>query len=123
MAAAVADYRPVAAATDKIKKGSGGFDLKLEPTEDILSAVKGDFIRVGFAAETGDLIANAKKKLAAKNLDLIVANNVTVPGAGFGADTNKVTLLFKDGRVEDLPLMSKREVAERVMGRFTSLIW
>ncbi|MDV2990148.1 MAG: bifunctional phosphopantothenoylcysteine decarboxylase/phosphopantothenate--cysteine ligase CoaBC [Dehalogenimonas sp.] len=116
MAAAVADYRPVAAATDKIKKGSGEFDLKLESTEDILSAVKGDFIRIGFAAETGDLIANAKKKLAAKNLDLIVANNVTVPGAGFGADTNKVTLLFKDGRVEDLPLMSKREVAERVMG-------
>ena len=120
MAAAVADYRPVVAATDKIKKGSGGFDLKLEPTEDILSTVQGDFIRVGFAAETGDLIANAKKKLAAKHLDLIVANDVTAPGSGFGADTNKVTLLFKDGRVEDLPLMSKRDVAERVVGEMVT---
>ncbi|ADJ25578.1 phosphopantothenoylcysteine decarboxylase/phosphopantothenate/cysteine ligase [Dehalogenimonas lykanthroporepellens BL-DC-9] len=115
MAAAVADFRPVEASKDKIKKGDNGLDLKLEPTEDILSAVKGDFIRVGFAAETGDLLANARQKLSAKNLDLIVANDVTSPGAGFGAETNKVTLLFRDGRVEELPLMSKREVAERVV--------
>ncbi len=84
--------------------------------------VEGDFVRVGFAAETGDLIANAKKKLAAKNLDLIVANDVTAPGAGFGADTNKVTLLHKDGRVEDLPLMSKSEVAERIYDNVVSLL-
>ncbi|AKG53213.1 phosphopantothenoylcysteine decarboxylase/synthetase [Dehalogenimonas sp. WBC-2] len=122
MAAAVADYRPADAAAAKIKKGRDGFDLKLESTEDILSVVEGDFVRVGFAAETGDLIANAKKKLAAKNLDLIVANDVTAPGAGFGADTNKVTLLHKDGRVEDLPLMSKSEVAERIYDNVVSLL-
>ena len=120
MAAAVADYRPVEASANKIKKDGAGLDLKLEPTQDILSAVKGDFIRVGFAAETGDLLANARKKLASKKLDLVVANDVTVPGAGFGADTNKVTLLFKDGRVEELPLMSKSEVAERVVGELVA---
>ncbi|TFG44726.1 MAG: bifunctional phosphopantothenoylcysteine decarboxylase/phosphopantothenate--cysteine ligase CoaBC [Dehalococcoidia bacterium] len=115
MAAAVADYKPSTVAADKIKKDAATFDLKLEPTSDILTEVKGDFIRVGFAAESRDLIENAKKKLVAKHLDLVVANDITAPGSGFGADTNKVTLLFKDGRVEDLPLMSKRDVAERVM--------
>ena len=111
MAAAVADFRPATVAADKIKKGAAALDLKLERTPDILAEVKGDFIRIGFAAETADLIANAKRKLAAKNLDLIVANDVTAEGSGFGADTNKVTLLFKDGHFEDLPLMTKREVA------------
>ncbi|MGI2336536.1 MAG: bifunctional phosphopantothenoylcysteine decarboxylase/phosphopantothenate--cysteine ligase CoaBC [Dehalogenimonas sp.] len=117
MAAAVADYRAADIARDKIKKSGTGLDLKLEPTMDILSVVQGDFIRVGFAAETADLLENATKKLVAKKLDLIVANDVNAPGAGFGTDTNKVTLLFKDGRVEDLPLMSKREVAASVLDR------
>ncbi len=121
MSAAVADFRPATVAVDKIKKDSATLDLKLERTPDILAEVKGDFIRVGFAAETADLIENAKKKLAAKNLDLIVANDVTAEGSGFGADTNKVTLLFMDGRVEDLPLMSKTEVAERIMDTIRSL--
>ncbi|MEN8614303.1 bifunctional phosphopantothenoylcysteine decarboxylase/phosphopantothenate--cysteine ligase CoaBC [Dehalogenimonas sp. THU2] len=115
MAAAVADFRPSQVAADKIKKDSISPYLKLEPTADILSEIQGDFIRVGFAAESRDLIENAKKKLAAKNLDLIVANDVTATGSGFGADTNKVTLLFKDGRIEDLPLMSKREVGEAII--------
>ncbi|MEJ5199133.1 MAG: phosphopantothenoylcysteine decarboxylase, partial [Anaerolineae bacterium] len=70
---------------------------------------------VGFAAETQNLLANAAAKLAAKRLDLIVANDVTEPGSGFGADDNRVTLLFADGRQEALPLMSKREVAQRVL--------
>lgn len=116
MAAAVADFLPSTVTSGKIKKGGGGVELKLEPTEDILSEVRGGFIRIGFAAETGDLIDNARKKLAAKNLDLIVANDVTTQDAGFGVDTNKVTLLFKDGRIEDLALMSKQEVAARVVG-------
>lgn len=115
MAAAVADFRPLTAAGGKIKKSAAPLDLKLEATPDILSEVNGDFIRVGFAAETADLIENAKKKLGGKNLDLIVANDVTAPGSGFGADTNKVTLLFKDGRAEDLPLMPKRAVAEKIL--------
>ncbi len=95
----------------RLKKGAAALDLKLERTPDILAEVKRDFICIGFAAETADLIANAKRKLAARNLDLIVANDVTAEGSGFGADTNKVTLLFKDGHFEDLPLMTKREVA------------
>ncbi len=114
MAAAVADFRPATVAADKIKKDSAALDLKLERTPDILAEVKGDFLRIGFAAETTDLVANAKKKLAGKNLDLIVANDVTAEGSGFGTDTNKVTFLFKDGRVEDLQLMTKREVADRI---------
>ncbi len=121
MAAAVADFRPATVAGDKIKKDSAILDLKLERTPDILSEVRGDFIRIGFAAETTDLIANAKKKLAAKYLDLIVANNVTAPGSGFGADTNKVTLLFRDGRVEDVSLTSKREVAEAIVDKLVFL--
>ncbi|MEL7563121.1 bifunctional phosphopantothenoylcysteine decarboxylase/phosphopantothenate--cysteine ligase CoaBC [Dehalogenimonas sp. 4OHTPN] len=115
MAAAVADFRPSTVAGDKIKKGATSLDLKLEPTPDILSEVKGDFVRVGFAAETVDLIGNAKKKLAGKNLDLIVANDVTAPDSSFGAETNMVTLLFKDGHAEDLPLMPKRAVAEKIL--------
>jgi phosphopantothenoylcysteine decarboxylase/phosphopantothenate--cysteine ligase len=122
MAAAVADFRLTNVAGDKIKKDTATLDLKLERTPDILAEVKGDFVRVGFAAETADLIANAKKKLAAKNLDLIVANDVTAEGSGFGADTNKVTLLFKDGRAEDLPLMAKREVADRIIERISPLL-
>jgi len=122
MAAAVADFRPSAVATNKIKKGDTTLDLKLEPTLDILSEARGDFIRIGFAAETTDLIDNAKKKLAVKNLDLIVANDITAPGSGFGADTNKVTLLFKDGQAEELPLKSKHEVAEIVMDYLVKLL-
>jgi phosphopantothenoylcysteine decarboxylase/phosphopantothenate--cysteine ligase len=91
-------------------------------TPDILSEVKGKFVKVGFAAETQDLIANAQKKLTSKGLDIIVANDVTVRGSGFGADTNKVTILKKDGKPEDLPLMSKREVADKILDNVSKLL-
>jgi phosphopantothenoylcysteine decarboxylase / phosphopantothenate---cysteine ligase len=117
MAAAVADFKPSAVASEKIKKASASLDLKLEPTTDILAEVKGKFIRIGFAAETSELIDNAERKLGAKNLDIIVANDVTAPGCGFGSDTNKVTLIFRDGHMEDLPLMSKREVADAILDK------
>ena len=114
MAAAVADFRPKTMAKSKIKKASLSLNMELERTPDILAEVDGNFLRVGFAAESENLLANAKKKLADKVLDLIVANDVTAPGSGFGTDTNKVTLISRDGAEEDLPLMSKREVADRV---------
>ena len=122
MAAAVADYMPKIMAAQKIKKGTGGLTLELVKTPDILSEVKGKFVKVGFAAETEDLLANAKKKLVSKELDIIVANDVTVKHSGFGADTNKVTILKKDGKPEDLPLMSKREVAEKILDNIAKLL-
>ena len=122
MAAAVADYMPKIMAAQKIKKGTGGLTLELVKTPDILSEVKGKFVRVGFAAETEDLLVNAKKKLVSKELDIIVANDVTVKHSGFGADTNKVTILKKDGKPEDLPLMSKREVADKILDNIAKLL-
>jgi phosphopantothenoylcysteine decarboxylase/phosphopantothenate--cysteine ligase len=122
MTAAVADYRPKTMAARKIKKGAGGLTLELVKTPDILSEVKGKFVKVGFAAETEDLLANAKKKLASKELDIIVANDVTVKGSGFGADTNKVTILKKDGKPEDLPLMNKRAVADKILDNVSKLL-
>ncbi len=114
MAAAVADFRPRVMAKSKIKKAALSLNMELERTPDILAEVDGNFIRVGFAAESENLLANAKKKLADKVLDLIVANDVTAMGSGFGTDTNKVTLISRDGNEEDLPLMTKREVADKV---------
>jgi phosphopantothenoylcysteine decarboxylase/phosphopantothenate--cysteine ligase len=122
MAAAVADYRPENAATSKIKKDNAGLTLELVKTADILAETKGDFIKVGFAAESENLINNAKKKLKGKNLDLIIANDITDKDSGFGADTNKVTIIDKNGKVEELPLMSKREVADRILNRVVGLI-
>ena len=122
MAAAVADYRPENAATSKIKKDNAGLTLELVKTADILAETKGDFIKVGFAAESENLINNAKKKLKGKDLDLIIANDITDKDSGFGADTNKVTIIDKNGKVEELPLMSKREVADRVLNRVVGLI-
>jgi len=122
MTAAVADYRPKTTAARKIKKGAGGLTLELVKTPDILSEVKGKFVKVGFAAETEDLLANAKKKLVSKELDIIVANDVTVKHSGFGADTNKVTILKKDGKPEDLRLMSKREVADKILDNIAKLL-
>jgi len=122
MAAAVADYMPKTPARGKIKKESRrGMTLKLVRTPDIISEVKGGFIRVGFAAESEDLIANAKKKLTAKGLDMVVANDVTEPGSGFDVDTNRVVIIDKKGRTEELPLMSKREVAEKILDRVKGL--
>jgi phosphopantothenoylcysteine decarboxylase/phosphopantothenate--cysteine ligase len=129
MAAAVSDFKPVQAVTHKIKKASGMPVVQLEPTSDILSAVsktrhKTNFPRivVGFAAETQDLIANASAKLASKGLDFIVANDVSTPVSGFGVDTNQVTLVYPGGRAEPLPLLSKSDVADRVVAEVISLL-
>ncbi|MCX7912535.1 MAG: bifunctional phosphopantothenoylcysteine decarboxylase/phosphopantothenate--cysteine ligase CoaBC [Dehalococcoidales bacterium] len=122
MAAAVADYRPEKMLPAKIKKEDAEtIVLKLVRTPDILGSVRGNFIRVGFAAESEDVIANAKKKLTAKGLDLIVANDITAPGSGFDADTNRVVIIDRDGNTQELPLMSKREVAEKILDRVKEL--
>jgi phosphopantothenoylcysteine decarboxylase / phosphopantothenate---cysteine ligase len=123
MAAAVADYQPEEIAKSKIKKElKQNLTLKLVKTPDILSEVKGKFIRVGFAAESENLVANAKKKLAEKKLDLIIANDITKADSGFDAETNRVIIIDKKGKTEELPLMSKREVAERILDRVKGLI-
>ena len=118
MAAAVADYRPVTVASDKIKKKDGDLSLPMRRTTDILAYLgehrkPGQFI-CGFSMETENLVENSKKKLQKKNADLIVANNLRDEGAGFGTDTNVVTLVMEEGIVE-LPCMSKEEVAEAVL--------
>lgn len=123
-AAAVADYRPAQFSPEKIKKTGGRLTVELERTPDILLEVgrqKGNRLLVGFAAETGEPREKARLKLEQKNLDLIVANDVTKPGAGFGTATNQVTLLFRDGRVVELPLLSKEEVAERILDEVEGL--
>jgi phosphopantothenoylcysteine decarboxylase/phosphopantothenate--cysteine ligase len=123
--AAVSDYRPKAASEKKIKKEGPEYILALERTKDILEELgrkKGKRILVGFAAETEDLMANAKKKLLEKNLDLIVANDVSRPGAGFGVDTNQVKVLYPSGQVKDLPLMTKEEVAQFILDDVAKLL-
>jgi phosphopantothenoylcysteine decarboxylase/phosphopantothenate--cysteine ligase len=122
MAAAVADYTPKSVAAQKIKKGAGNLTLELVKTPDIISGVNGKFLKIGFAAETQDLVANAKKKLTGKALDMIIANDVTVKGSGFGADTNKVVIISKNGKQEDLPLMTKREVADKILDNLDKLL-
>ena len=124
-AAAVADYRPKRAATRKLKKDETVPEVSLESTPDILAEIgkrKGRRILVGFAAETEDLVVNARKKLQRKNLDLMVANDVSQPGAGFDADTNVVKILDVQGGVEELPLQTKRSVADRILDRVAELL-
>ncbi len=125
MAAAVSDFSPRVISKQKIKKGDEEILLKLGPTVDILKEMgrkKKEKILVGFSLETEDEIKNAKKKIAEKNLDLIVVNNPNVPGAGFEVDTNQVTLVDKRGRTEKLPLLSKEEVAAKILDRVKSLL-
>ena len=117
-AAAVADYRPAEPLAQKMKKNKDALTVRLEPTPDILEDLareKGERLIVGFAAETQNVAENARKKLAAKNADMIVANDVTAEGAGFDGDTNIVTLFSCDGRDLALPKMSKPEVAQRIL--------
>jgi phosphopantothenoylcysteine decarboxylase / phosphopantothenate---cysteine ligase len=124
-AAAVADYRPKRRAARKLKKEDVLSEVPLEPTPDILAEIgkrKGDRVVVGFAAETDDLVANARKKLERKHLDLVVANDVSGPGAGFDVDTNVVTILDASAGIEELPLLSKREVADRILDRVADLL-
>ncbi|MDM8000798.1 MAG: bifunctional phosphopantothenoylcysteine decarboxylase/phosphopantothenate--cysteine ligase CoaBC [Dehalococcoidia bacterium] len=123
MAAAPADFRPATVARSKIKKESTrGLTLKLVPNPDIISEVKGDIVKVGFAAESEDLVKNATAKLKRKSLHLIVANNITEAHSGFGTDTNKVTLIDSQGKVEALPLLPKSEVAQKVLDKVVSLL-
>ena len=122
MAAAVADYRPIRAAKDKIKKGRAGLTLELEQIPDILGRVKGNFIKVGFAAESSSLVENAKKKVEQKRLDFIVANDITARDSGFGTDTNRVTIIDCKGKIDRLPLLAKREVAERILDKVAALL-
>jgi phosphopantothenoylcysteine decarboxylase/phosphopantothenate--cysteine ligase len=129
MAAAVADFRPKNQAKDKIKKEGGIPQIELEATEDILKTVSGHrskgerpYVVVGFAAESRDLLENATSKLQSKSLDFIAANDISAQDAGFAVETNRVTLLFADGRRESLPLMSKSEVAETIIARLAALL-
>jgi phosphopantothenoylcysteine decarboxylase/phosphopantothenate--cysteine ligase len=129
MAAAVADFRPAQVAGQKIKKAGGVPEIKLAPTADILAAVASQRketgrprVTVGFAAESQDLLANARAKLAAKRLDLIVANDISARDAGFAVSTNRVTLLAADGESAALPLQSKEAVAEAVIARVAKLL-
>jgi phosphopantothenoylcysteine decarboxylase/phosphopantothenate--cysteine ligase len=124
MAAAVADFRPKAVADAKLKKADGVPEVVLEPTNDILAELgrrrRPDQTLVGFAAETGDVVAAATDKLARKGLDLIVANDVSVPGAGFEHDTNEVAILGASGMRQDVPLSDKRAVARTVLDAVAS---
>ena len=122
MAAAVADYRPAAPNARKLKKeDSAILQVPLERTADILMDARRDIVRVGFAAESDDLLRNARVKLEAKALDLIAANDITQSDAGFDVETNRVTLVSKDG-AEELPLLSKYDVAARIMDRVAALL-
>ena len=113
--AAVADWRPAACARAKLKKREMKPVLRLVRNPDVLKSVKCP-VKVGFAAETGgDIVAEARLKCREKGLAFVVANDVTEKGAGFGTDTNRVAFVFPDGRVERLPLMSKRAVARRIV--------
>jgi phosphopantothenoylcysteine decarboxylase/phosphopantothenate--cysteine ligase len=123
MAAAVADYRPKKVSKGKIKRERASvLTMELERTPDILGEVKGKFFRVGFAAESENLVANAKAKLEKKRLDLIVANDITVKGSGIGADKNQVVIIDRKGKVEKLPLMPKREVADRILDKVVQFL-
>ena len=96
--------------------------VELTPNDDIIAGLHGDFVKVGFAAETQDLLENAAAKIAKKGLDFIVANDVTAAGAGFAHDTNRVTIIDRDGGAEELALMSKYDVANRILDRVLPLL-
>lgn len=124
MCAAVADWRPRTSAAVKLKKNTMNPVLELEPNPDILrtlAPVKGKRVFVGFAAETGDPVPEAKRKLAAKGLDMVVANDVSSPDSGFAVDTNRVTFVCAGGKISYLPLLTKAEVAARIIERIESI--
>jgi len=121
MAAAVSDYTVANPAEHKIKKGEAKLTLELERTPDILASVSGSFLKIGFAAESRDLLDNAREKLARKKLHMIVANDITAPGSGFDVDTNEVTLLYPSGETEAHPLMTKDQLAHIILDRISRL--
>jgi phosphopantothenoylcysteine decarboxylase/phosphopantothenate--cysteine ligase len=121
MAAAPADFRAVVTAGVKIKKGNDAPTIELAPTPDILREsaphMRAGSVRVGFALETNYGVANARAKLESKSLDLIVLNDALQPDAGIGVETNRVTIISRDGSTEDIPLMLKREIADIILDR------
>jgi phosphopantothenoylcysteine decarboxylase/phosphopantothenate--cysteine ligase len=129
MAAAGSDFRPKLVSENKLKKRDGIPQVELEAAPDILERVaelgpskRRPQVVVGFAAESRDLLENALVKLKSKNLDMIAANDISATDAGFSVDTNRVTLLYADGRNEPLPLMSKSDVAENILARIAALL-
>jgi phosphopantothenoylcysteine decarboxylase/phosphopantothenate--cysteine ligase len=129
MAAAVGDFSPADYSQDKIKKGLSTTEIRLKNTPDILAEVanykdryRRPLVTIGFAAESQDLLANARGKLTAKKLDMIVANDITSEGSGFKGETNDVLLVYPDGSSQDLPLMSKTEVSETVMQNIAEIL-
>jgi phosphopantothenoylcysteine decarboxylase/phosphopantothenate--cysteine ligase len=123
MAAAVSDFRPARVSTEKVKKGNGTFVLELEENEDFFHEVPDTVLKVAFAAETHDVIANARKKPQTHGrLDLICANDVSAADSGFEVDTNRVTILDANGGVDELPLLTKYEVAHRILDRVAGLL-
>jgi phosphopantothenoylcysteine decarboxylase/phosphopantothenate--cysteine ligase len=125
MAAAVSDYRASRAEVKKMKRGQEEMQFHLTQNPDILKGLarrKTRQVVVGFAAETHDLEAEARRKMREKNLDLIVANDVNRPDSGFQADTNEVTLMGREGEAERLPLLHKEEVASRILDRVARLV-
>jgi phosphopantothenoylcysteine decarboxylase/phosphopantothenate--cysteine ligase len=125
MAAAVSDFRPEKVSSQKIKRAAGAPEMKLIPNPDILLQIDPKSrpkVVVGFAAESLDLLLNAKEKLKAKNLDLIVANDISAKEAGFEVDTNRVVLIDKSSQQVELPLMSKDEVAQLILERVVNLL-
>jgi phosphopantothenoylcysteine decarboxylase/phosphopantothenate--cysteine ligase len=122
MAAAPVDYRLAAPLEQKIKRSDESLTLEMVPNPDILAGVRGELVKVGFAAESEDLIKNAEEKLRKKGADLFVANDITAGDAGFGVETNRVTIIDASGGSESLPLLSKYEVAHRVLDRVVELL-
>jgi phosphopantothenoylcysteine decarboxylase/phosphopantothenate--cysteine ligase len=122
MAAAPADFRPANPADQKIKRTAEGIAVDLVPNEDIVAGLHGDFVKVGFAAETQDILQNARAKIAKKGLDFIAANDVTATDAGFSTDTNRVSLIDAEGKVESLPLLSKYDVGNRILDRVVRML-
>ena len=122
MAAAVSDYRAAASSPQKLKKTGQPMSVALAPNPDILAGIEGPAIRVGFAAESQDLLENAWAKLLAKRLDMIVANDITEEDSGFGVDTNRAVILTADGGTQRLPLTSKQELAHRVLELVASML-
>jgi phosphopantothenoylcysteine decarboxylase/phosphopantothenate--cysteine ligase len=124
MSAAVSDYRPAAKLASKLKNDRSSFKLDFVRNPDILGELgrkKGRKILVGFSADTDNIIDNARKKMEIKNLDLVVANNITSPGAGFSHDTNRVVVLNGAGKIEFWPLLPKLEVADRIVEKILAL--
>jgi len=122
MAAAPADFRPATEAGQKIKRTGESVKLEFVPNPDIIAGLSGPFVKVGFAAETEQVLVSAHAKIKKKGLDLIAANDVTAPQTGFATDTNLVTLVAADGTVEELPLLPKYEVAQRILDRVAAML-